>query len=140
MRGRILAGVLVCALALAVGAGLSGADPNYAGWVSDPWLPNDLYTVDDTVCCHASWCDTIVPDGDYVMLWTLEVRESSSYDGVRVRFSPASGAATTGWFRIWEGRDRTFDVPPDTIFIKGLSATASDSVRYELFVHQLETN
>jgi len=140
MARRVVAGALFVALALAVGAGLSGADPEYAGWVSDPWLPNDLYTVDDTVCCNASWCDTIVPDGDYVMLWTIDVRASSSYDGVRVRFSPASGCATTGWFRIWEGNDRTFQVPPDTIFIKGLSATASDSVRYELYVEQQDNN
>jgi hypothetical protein len=143
--GKVLAWA-VLGLAV-VGVVLAQARAMYPKGGVDPMFPpNDLYVVNDTVACHASWTDVIVPDGDIVLGWWVEVKANVASVGVTVNVSPSdtrlngTGLLKSGAFLVRQGESSAlFHVPVDTLMVKGVWATAapSSTVHYQVFVEQL---
>ena len=137
---KILAGVAVVALALAIG-GLVGhavaATPRFSG--SFNAVPNDYWTSGvDTVSSSASWCDTIIPDGIHNFGVTVITALDDNTAGLYVNLSPSghnkTGANNTGWMLL---RDeigmQTWDVQVDTVFVRGAGAADTTGItRYEV--------
>jgi hypothetical protein len=144
--------VVALALFAALGVGIiteatgQSAYPRNNG-IDPAFPPNDLYVVADTVNCNAASADTIVPDGNYVLGWWVEVKANVASVGVTVNVSPSdrrldgTDMLKSGAFLVRQGEaSALFHVPVDTIIVQGVWATtAPDSVvHYQVFVEQLK--
>jgi hypothetical protein len=146
--GKVLAWAVLGLAALGVGAVVAYAAADYPARGIDPmYPPNDLYAVNDTVNCNSAWADTIVPDGNYVLGWWVEVRANVASVGVTVNVSPSdlrldgTGMLKSGAFLVRQGESSAlFHVPVDTIFVQGVwgSAAPDSIIHYQVFVEQLK--
>lgn len=136
--GLLVAGAVVCMVGAAAYPD-RGVDPAFP--------PNDYYPVSDTVNCNSAYTDTIVPDGSYVLGWWVEVRANAASVGVTVNASPAdqrldgTGMLKTGTYLVRQGTTSpTFHTPVDTLYVKGVWATAapSSTVHYQVVFEQLK--
>ena len=132
---RILAGVVLAVVAVAVGVALMGATPTYtAQWNA---LPNDAYVHRDSVTCNSANVDSVQPDGNHVYSWTIECRESSKYAGVLYQFHALGvGDTTNQWDLCREGTSVTWYVQPLWVKVYGAAATDSFVVHYTLRFEQ----
>ena len=137
---KILAGVALMALALAVG-GIVGhavaATPTFSG--SYNAVPNDYWTSGvDTVSSSSSWCDTLIPDGGSNYAVTVFTPSDANTAGLYVNLSLSGGPANSGWILL---RDEigvwTFEAQVDTVFVRGAGAADTTGVtRYEVLILQ----
>jgi len=148
MVRRLVAGVVLGLLAAGAAVCMMGAAayPRYNG-IDPAFPPNDAYVVQDTICCNAAYTDTIVPDGNYVLGWWIEVKSNAASVGVTVQASPAdlrtsgTGHLKTETFLVRQGTTSpTFHVPVDTLYVQGVWASvAADSVvHYQVVFEQLK--
>ena len=137
---KILAGVALMALALAIG-GIVGhataATPTFTG--SFNAVPNDYWTSGvDTVSSSASWSDTLIPDGLHNYAVTVITPSDANVAGLYVNLSFSGGPANSGWMLL---RDEigvfTWDAQVDTVFVRGAGVADTTGItRYEVFVLQ----
>ena len=137
---RILAGVALVALALAIG-GIVGhavaATPTFSG--SYNATPNDYWTSGvDTVSSSASWCDTLIPDGIHNYAVTVITPSDANVAGLYVNLSFSGGPANSGWMLL---RDEigvwTWEAQVDTVFVRGGGAADTTGItRYEVLILQ----
>ena len=137
---KILAGVALMALALAIG-GIVGhataATPRWTG--SHNLVPNDWFpSAVDTVSSSPSWCDTIVPDGIHNYAVTVCTPSDANVAGVYVNLVPLGGPAASGWMLLrdeigiwtWEGQF-------SAVYLRGAGAADTTGItRYQVWFLQ----
>jgi hypothetical protein len=110
----------------------------------------DLYAISDTVCCHASHWDVIVPDLTHAGKWTVYPygSRSSKADGINVKVTMAASdngwsetffipIDSTGGYKNELITHRWFNTAVDTIAVQGeFSTCAADSVLSYQFIMQ----
>ena len=135
MARKIVAGVVLALVALAVGVAFVGAAPSF----TDNWnaLPNDAYVVRDSVTCLKANADSVQPDGKHIYSWTIECRESSKYAGILYQFHALGvGDTTNQWDLCREGTSVTWYVQPLWVKLYGAAGTDSFTVHYTLRFEQ----
>lgn len=144
--------LILAACVLMFGASLAAAvtpDNNgysYPQYIDRPWLVPNARVVVDTVCCHASWADTVVCDTLQVWTWTIEARASTANSsGIKYRFAKAAYETTdavrwTAWDYMDEGRSYTWDCPLERIEIQGRGTADSVRCAYVLRLHRERAN
>lgn len=130
---RILVGVAVLCLATTALAATPTFDGTYNAVPNDYW-PSGV----DTVCSHASWCDTIIPDGISNYAVTVFTPSDANTAGLYVNLSLSSGNENTGWMLL---RDEigvwTWEAQVDTVFVRGAgTADTTGITRYEVLILQ----
>ena len=134
---KILAGLVLAVLAcVMVSALVLAATPKWTG--SFNAVPNDWFvSAVDTVCSHASWQDSIVPDGLHNYAVTVATPSNSGGAGIYVNLVPLGGPAATGWMLLrdeigiwtWEGQ---FGV----VRLRGAGAADTSVVHYQVWFLQ----
>ena len=141
---RILIGVGLVVLALAIG-GIVGhataATPAFSGTYNS--VPNDWFpSAVDTVCSHASWQDTVIPDGIHNYAVTVCTPSDENVAGVYVNLVPLGGPAASGWMLLrdeigiwtWEGQY-------SAVYLRGAGDADSSVVHYQVwFLQQKNDN
>ena len=129
----VLMGGLVFALVVA-----GNAEAETPVWGRPNAQPNDWYvSAKDTVCSHASWQDTVIPDGYNNYAVTVCTPSNAVGAGIWVSLLPLGGPDATGYMLLrdevgiwtWEGQHAA-------IYLRGAGAADTSVVHYQVWVLQ----
>lgn len=134
MRARTMCVALLAVIAWGAFVVPATADVLFAGFLSPPFRVSYAQTASDTVGYKAGApMDVVTPTGTYVWTWTIECATSATSTGLRYWFVPAGWDTTKKvWDTLEPGTSYTWDVAPQSIHIRGITAATTYRIRLHM--------